>query len=555
MSHRSRIPSLVVATVAAALVLSALATVGQTLGAPAAGASTDEDGANWVPFIGDFELWCTQGNPGFSGCAFHHSRPAMDIGMPVGTTIRAAGSGTVQAAGNDGDGRGIYVQIGHNGGRSSHYYHLSSISVSSGQAVETGQVIGASGVTGNISGAPHLHYEEKDASGSVEPGVMHSVQNGVLVDYPTAGGSSSWFQVPYGTRIVNESYEASLFSDVGPSTWNYPAIEWAVEAGVASGFPDDTWRNGDPVNRSQAVMWIWSTAGGPATEAVAPHPDVPPTAWYRDGIDWASEIPGMLDQFGSDFAATTPVTRGQLAVLLWARAGRPAAPSAGFTDGTDADEIAAADWMAARGYMTGYGDGTFRPTDTLDRGAGVMALYRERLFDDVGAQAWNRPAIDWARWRAYMLGYPDHTFQSLNSITRAQTVVMLWRAAGSPAPTTSAGFADITPGAWYEAAADWAAENAVVTGYPVDNTFRGDDPIQRGAFIMMLWRLDGSPEPGTLHTFTDIPPGSWLEGGVSWAAENAVITGYPVDNTFRGGDPINRGQSVNSFNHAARLLD
>jgi UDP-N-acetylglucosamine:LPS N-acetylglucosamine transferase len=154
-----------------------------------------------------------------------------------------------------------------------------------------------------------------------------------------------------------------------------------------------------------------------------------------------------------------------------------------------------------------------------------------------------------------MIGYPDHTFRSLNSMTRTQTVVMLWREAGSPAPTTSSGFADIPPGAWYEAAADWAAENAVVTGYPVDNTFRGNDPVKRGAFIMMLWRRGGSPAPGTLHPFTDIPSGSWLEDGVSWAAENAVVTGYPVDNTFRGSDPINRGQSVNSFNKADGLLD
>jgi hypothetical protein len=551
MSQRHRSTIIAVAALATAMLGTLLGVGARTAAAPPAIASTDEDGANWVPFIGDFQLWCTSGNPGFSGCQRHHNRPAMDIGMPVGTTIRSAGTGTVQYATNDGDGRGTYVQILHAGGRTSHYYHLSSVAVSPGQAVVAGDVIGASGNTGSTT-SPHLHYEEKDASGtSVEPGVMHSVQNGVLVDYPTAGGSDSWFEVPYGTRIVNEGYDPSRFSDVGPSTWNYAAIEWAVDAGVAAGFPDGTWRNTEPMDRAQAVMWIWRTAGEPEAAGSAPHPDVPPTAWYRPGLDWAAGVPGMLDRFGPNFESGTPVTRGQLAVMQWARAGKPTAASIGFPDVVDGDAIAAADWSAARGYMLGYEDGTFRPDDVLSRGAAVMALYRERLFDDVSARAWNRPAVDWARWRAYMVGFPDNTFRPADPISRAQTVMLLWRHAGQPAATASAGFTDIGPGTWFEGAADWAAENGIVVGYP-DGTFRGNDQIGRDEFVMMLWRRAGQPVPGQAHAFTDVSPGAWYEDGVSWAAEQLVVLGYG-DGTFRGGNPINRGQSINSFFGASQL--
>jgi hypothetical protein len=519
--------------------------------APPAAASTAEDGANWVPFIGDHELWCTQGNPGFSGCQSHHTRPAMDIGMPVGTTIRAAGAGVVDAAGNDGDGRGTYVQIEHAGGRESHYYHLSSLSVGVGQSVEAGQVIGESGLTGVNSSAPHLHYEEKSASGAtVEPGVMHSIQDGQLVDYPTAGGSSSWLEVPYGTRIVNEGYEVSPFSDVTLSTWNYVAIDWAVEDGIAAGFGDDTWRNGTELNRAQAVMWIWSSTGSPEAAGTASHPDVSPSAWYRDGIDWAAGVTGMLDQFGPNFEVTTPITRGELAVMAWVRAGKPPAPSSLFTDVADADERAAADWMAARGYMTGYEDDTFRPDNTITRGEAIMALWRERLFDDVNATAWNRPAIDWARWRAFMVGFPDHTFRSPNAITRAQTAVLIWRAAGSPPAVTSAGFTD-TAGTWYETAADWAAENAIATGYPKDDTFRGDNPITRAAFVMMLWRRAGEPDPGGPHSFSDVSESAWYDEGATWAGGNGVVTG--IGGEFRGLTDITRGQTVNSFALAVAL--
>ena len=42
-----------------------------------------------------------------------------------------------------------------------------------------------------------------------------------------------------------------------------------------------------------------------------------------------------------------------------------------------------------------------------------------------------------------------------------------------------------------------------------------------------------------------MPPGAWYENGVSWAAEQAVMTG--VNGEFLGDDDINRGQTVNSF--------
>lgn len=42
------------------------------------------------------------------------------------------------------------------------YCHLSRISVQAGQQVRTGQLLGYTGMTGNITG-PHLHYEERRA--------------------------------------------------------------------------------------------------------------------------------------------------------------------------------------------------------------------------------------------------------------------------------------------------------------------------------------------------------------------------------------------------------
>jgi len=83
--------------------------------------------------------------------------PGIDIGVPAGTPIRAAGSGNVVIAGWV-SGYGNYTCIDHGGGVSTCYGHQSAIHVSVGQHVAQGQVIGLVGCTGLCFG-DHLHFE------------------------------------------------------------------------------------------------------------------------------------------------------------------------------------------------------------------------------------------------------------------------------------------------------------------------------------------------------------------------------------------------------------
>ncbi|MGN6189276.1 MAG: murein hydrolase activator EnvC family protein [Conexibacter sp.] len=89
--------------------------------------------------------------------AWEACHPGIDIGVPSGTPIRAAGTGTVVIAGWV-SGYGNYTCIDHGGGISTCYGHQSVIRVSVGQHVTQGQVIGLSGCTGLCFGA-HLHFE------------------------------------------------------------------------------------------------------------------------------------------------------------------------------------------------------------------------------------------------------------------------------------------------------------------------------------------------------------------------------------------------------------
>jgi murein DD-endopeptidase MepM/ murein hydrolase activator NlpD len=80
-----------------------------------------------------------------------------DVGVPVGTTVRASRAGQVITAGWVG-GYGNCVMIDHGDGVWTVYGHLSEITTSVGSYVNQGDQIALSGNTGRSTG-PHLHFE------------------------------------------------------------------------------------------------------------------------------------------------------------------------------------------------------------------------------------------------------------------------------------------------------------------------------------------------------------------------------------------------------------
>lgn len=81
----------------------------------------------------------------------------IDLRASTGTPIKAAKAGKVIFAGVQ-NGYGNTIVIDHGGGVSTLYAHQTSFAVGNGATVTQGQVIGYSGMTGNVTG-PHLHWE------------------------------------------------------------------------------------------------------------------------------------------------------------------------------------------------------------------------------------------------------------------------------------------------------------------------------------------------------------------------------------------------------------
>lgn len=98
--------------------------------------------------------WNVTSNFGYRWGRLH---AGTDVGVPIGTTVRASRGGQVITAGWVG-GYGNCVMIDHGDGVVTVYGHLSEITVSVGQYVDQGQQIALSGNTGRSTG-PHLHFE------------------------------------------------------------------------------------------------------------------------------------------------------------------------------------------------------------------------------------------------------------------------------------------------------------------------------------------------------------------------------------------------------------
>jgi murein DD-endopeptidase MepM/ murein hydrolase activator NlpD len=112
--------------------------------------------------------WPVHG-PVVSGFGWRWGRmhEGVDIAVGTGVPIGSSGPGTVIVAGWVG-GYGNMVVVAHGGGLSTAYAHMSRISVSTGQQVSTGTVLGAVGCTGHCFG-PHVHFEVRVNGAAVDP--------------------------------------------------------------------------------------------------------------------------------------------------------------------------------------------------------------------------------------------------------------------------------------------------------------------------------------------------------------------------------------------------
>ena len=171
------------------------------------------------------------------------------------------------------------------------------------------------------------------------------------------------------------------------------------------------------------------------------------------------------------------------------------------------------------------------PPDFFDDDCDGGASCPGRLFVDMPAVGrWSHVPIDWALTRHITVGTGKTTFSPRQGCTRAQAVTFLWRAAGSPAPSgTDCPFLDVPEDAYYRTAVIWASENGITTGTSA-TAFSPRETCRRAQIVVFLWRAKGSPAAASSNLrFADVPATAYYRDAVAWAVEHRITSGTSAD--------------------------
>ena len=186
------------------------------------------------------------------------------------------------------------------------------------------------------------------------------------------------------------------FADVSPASAASVPSRWMADTGLTRGFPTD-WLFSPSIvlNRAQAATFLWRLMGSPSGPTACGWNDVAPTSTFAVASCWARTslvISGVNGDQGR-FDPLGPVTRAQMAGMLWRTAGQPGVTGRSrFTDvGDNAWFADAAAWADVHGISTGVaGTDRFDPGGPVTRGQ--MATFLWRLAGTDAAWAVTRPA-------------------------------------------------------------------------------------------------------------------------------------------------------------------
>ena len=175
---------------------------------------------------------------------------------------------------------------------------------------------------------------------------------------------------------------------------------------------------------------------------------------------------------------------------------------------------------------TSYDLQTETVTFTTPHFSRYMVGYRESAgspFTDVAEADYFHDAVVWAAGQGITLGTTPSTFSPHQVLTRAQAVLLLWRAAGSPRPEAAANpFTDLSEDAiWYDAVL-WALQQGITTGTTA-STFSPNAPCTRAQTVTFLWRWHKATAGA--KRFADVTAGAYYRDAVEWAAGQGITLG------------------------------
>ena len=212
---------------------------------------------------------------------------------------------------------------------------------------------------------------------------------------------------------------------------------------------------------------------------------------------------GILNVFNEALNAPEAYAADMSGMLLYS------GDSVTFTlpdDGTDTVYLL---WVCYNNPETG--DYKWQYSEFKNASAPTVAGFSDVYGDDYYAEA-----VAWAKENDITGGTTPTTFSPGATVTRAQAVTFLWRAAGEPEPASTASpFTDVTDsGQYYYKAVLWAAEQGIVGGVG-NGQFSLWGNLSYEQILAMLCRAAGADAAGA----------DWSAKALAWAEENGLTDG------------------------------
>ncbi|MDU1453423.1 MAG: ZmpA/ZmpB/ZmpC family metallo-endopeptidase [Paeniclostridium sordellii] len=175
-------------------------------------------------------------------------------------------------------------------------------------------------------------------------------------------------------------------------------------------------------------------------------------------------------------------------------------------------------------YINGYPDNTFRQENKITRGEMATMLTRiildgkqvpitENKFNDISNDYWAKNEVNYLASKGLLNGYEDGTFRPENPITRAEVATILVRSNGDIKQKFKKIFPDIDDSHWANKYIEKAAELGYMLGYE-DGSFKPDQVITRGETVVTLNRIYRNPcdlkeTNNSKILFTDLDKNNW----------------------------------------------
>lgn len=179
------------------------------------------------------------------------------------------------------------------------------------------------------------------------------------------------------------AWNGGRFQDVPPDAWYAGAVERVCAAGLMNGATATTFSPGETVTRGQITAILHRLAGEPEVRGSS-FSDVSASAYYGGAVAWAARRGVVEGFYDGTFRPDLPVSRQQLAAILWRHAKLEKADKGnraslrGFPDAGDVADYAgeAVSWALAEGILQGTAEGRLQPQGRAARGQTAVLLER-----------------------------------------------------------------------------------------------------------------------------------------------------------------------------------